>query len=112
MNPDQAQHILSEIKERWRQIELGIDFDKLKQDLNSYIKDSENPNLWDDPEQAQVVLKKLSHNQKKIQDLESIPETIEFIEQLILEPDTDFDSELKNLEKQVNTYWQEMFFDE
>ena len=49
MNPDQAQHILSEIKERWRQIELGIDFDKLKQDLNSYIKDSENPNLWDDP---------------------------------------------------------------
>ncbi|MEY2986110.1 MAG: hypothetical protein RJB24_339 [Candidatus Parcubacteria bacterium] len=112
MTIDQAHHILGEIKEKWRQIELGINFDKLKQDLNIYIAQSENPNLWDNPEQAQIVLKKLSHTQKKIQDLESIPESIEFIEQLILEPEPDLVDELKNLEKQVNTYWQEMFFDE
>jgi len=112
MNQDQAQHILSEIKEKWQQIELGIDFDKLKQDLNLYVKESENPNLWDNPEQAQIILKKLSHTQKKLQDLENIPENIDFLEQLILSQEEDCQSELKNLEKQINTYWQEMFFDE
>ena len=34
MTQDQAQHILGEIKGKWKQIELGVDFDKLKQDLN------------------------------------------------------------------------------
>ena len=112
MTQDQAQHILGEIKGKWKQIELGIDFDKLKQDLKSYIAQSEESNLWDNPEQAQAILKKLSHTQKKLQDLESIPEHIDFLEQLILEPDFNLADELKSLEKQVNTYWQEMFFDE
>ena len=64
MTLDQVHHILGEIKEKWQQIELGIDFDKLKQDLNAYIKESENPSFWDNPEQAQIILKKLSHTQK------------------------------------------------
>jgi peptide chain release factor 2 len=112
MTLDQAQHIISEIKEKWSQVELGIDVKKLKHELNSYLEQSDNPNLWDKPEQAQIILKKLSHSQKKLQDLENIPDTIEFVEQLILEQDTDFESELETLEKQVNTYWQEMFFNE
>lgn len=112
MTLDQTHHILGEIKEKWRQIELGIDFKKLEQDLNLYTKESESPNLWDNPEQAQVVLKKLSHTQKKIQDLEHIPENIDFLEQLILSQEENYQSELKDLEKQINTYWQEMFFNE
>ncbi len=112
MTLEHSQHILSEIKEKWSQIKLGTDIEKLKQELNSYLEKSENPNLWDNQEQAQIILKKLSHSQKKLQDLESIPDTIDFIEQLILEQDTDFESELASLEKQVNTYWQEMFFSE
>jgi peptide chain release factor 2 len=111
MTQDQAQHILSEIKEKWRQIELGTDFEKLKQDLNLYQEQSENPNLWDNAEKAQSILKKLSQTQKKLQDLENIPETIDFVEQLILEQDIGFESELQDLDKQINTYWQEMFFD-
>jgi peptide chain release factor 2 len=112
MTLEHAQHILSEIKEKWSQINLGTDIDKLKQEVQSYSNQSENPNLWDNPEQAQIILKKLSHSQKKLQDLENIPDTIDFVEQLILEQDTDFESELESLEKQVNTYWQEMFFSE
>jgi peptide chain release factor 2 len=112
MTLEYSQHILSEIKEKWSQIKLGTDIEKLKQEIQSYSNQSENPNLWDNQEQAQIILKKLSHSQKKLQDLESIPDTIDFIEQLILEQDTDFESELASLEKQVNTYWQEMFFSE
>jgi peptide chain release factor 2 len=112
MTLEHSQHILSEIKEKWSQIKLGTDIEKLKQEIQSYSNQSENPNLWDNPEQAQIILKKLSHSQKKLQDLENIPDTIDFIEQLILEQDTDFESELETLEKQVNTYWQEMFFNE
>lgn len=112
MTLDQAQHTLSEIKEKWRQIELGINFTKLRQDLDLYTKESENPNLWDNPEQAQLVLKKLSHTQKKLQDLQSIPENLEFVEDLILESETNLGDEINNLEKQINTYWQEMFFSE
>jgi len=109
---DQSQHRIGEIKEKWSQIKLGIDIGRLKQELNSYLEQSENPNLWDDPELAQGVLKKLSHSQKKLQDLDNIPDTIEFVEQLILEKDSDLEVELQNLEKQVNTCWQEMFFNE
>lgn len=112
MTQEQAQHIISEIKEKWKQIELGTDFEKLKQDLNLYQEQSEKPNLWDNAEQAQNVLKKLSQTQKKLQDLENIPETIDFVEQLILEQDTGFESELQDLEKQINTYWQAIFFNE
>jgi peptide chain release factor 2 len=112
MTLDQAQNTLSEIKEKWRQIELGIDFAKLEKDLDLYTKESENSNLWDNPEQAQLVLKKLSHTQKKLQDLQSIPENIEFIDQFILESEPDLSNELKILEKQINAYWQEMFFSE
>lgn len=112
MTLDQVQHILGEIKEKWKQIELGIDFKKLEQDLNLYTKESENPNLWDNPEQAQIVLKKLSHTQKKLQDLKNIPENLDFVEQLILEPESNLEDELQILEKQINTYWQEMFFGE
>lgn len=112
MTQEQTYNLLGEIKEKWNQIELGIDIEELKKEFNLYLEKSEKPNLWDNPDQAQSVLKKLSHSQKKLQDLEGIPENIDFLEHLILEQDSDLEAELQKLEKQVNTYWQEMFFNE
>jgi|688.fasta_scaffold28270_8 peptide chain release factor 2 len=112
MTQEQTYNLLGEIKEKWNQIELGIDIEELKKEINLYLEQSEKPNLWDNPDQAQSILKKLSHSQKKLQDLENIPENIDFLEHLILEQDSDLEADLQNLEKQVNTYWQEMFFNE
>lgn len=112
MTQEQAQHILGEIKEKWSQIKLGTDIDSIKKEIKSCISQSENSKLWDNPEQAQSILKKLSHYQKKLQDLESIPDNIEFVEHLILEQDSDCEAEVKSLEIQINTYWQEIFFNE
>ncbi len=112
MTQEQVYNLLGEIKEKWNQIELGIDIEELKKEINLYLEKSEKPNLWDNPDQAQSILKKLSHSQKKLQDLENIPENIDFLEHLILEQDSDLEADLQNLEKQVNTYWQEIFFNE
>ena len=97
MNQEQAQYILGEIKNKWNQIELGTNFVVLDQELKLYIQQSENPNLWDSPERAQMILKKLSHYQKKLQDLKSIPDSIGFVENLILEQDSDCEVDIKNL---------------
>lgn len=112
MTLEKAQHIIGEIKEKWGQIKLGVNLEQLQKEINLYIQQSESPDLWDNPDQAQDVLKKLSHSQKKMQDLKHIPEGIEFVEQLILEKDLDYQNEIEDLERVTNLYWQEMFFSE
>ncbi len=112
MTQDQALTILGEIKEKWNQIQLGIDVSKLQEELIISIKQSEQPNLWDNPLEAQAILKKVSHIQKKLDDIKSIPDSIDFIQQLIQEADIDYSEELTSLNRLVNSYWQELFFKE
>lgn len=112
MNQERAITILSEIKEKWKQVERGMSLDKLNEELYTYRQQSELPNLWDNQERAQNVLKNLSLTQKKIDDSVNIPDTIDFVEQLIQEKGSDYMTELRSLEITVNRYWQELFFDE
>lgn len=111
MTQEQAYNLLGEIKEKWNQVELGIQLEDLQKDLQEYTQKSENPQLWDNPEEAQNILKYLSQTQKKIQDIKNIPEQIEFIEQLIPEADSGFAEELQVLNNLVNEYWRSLFFD-
>ncbi len=112
MTQDQALIILGEIKEKWNQIQLGIDVSKLQEELDIAIKQSEKPNLWDNPSEAQTILKKVSHIQKKLDDIQGVPDSMDFIQQLIQDSDMDYSEELKSLESLVNAYWQELFFKE
>jgi peptide chain release factor 2 len=111
MTQERAYNLLGEIKEKWNQVELGIRLEDLQKDLQEYTLKSENPQLWDNPEEAQNILKYLSQTQKKIQDIKSIPENIEFIEQLISESDLGYEGELQILNNLVNEYWRSLFFD-
>jgi peptide chain release factor 2 len=111
MTQERAYNLLGEIKEKWNQVELGIRLEDLQKDLQEYTLKSENPQLWDNPEEAQKILKYLSQTQKKIQDIKSIPENIEFIEQLISESDLGYEGELQILNNLVNEYWRSLFFD-
>jgi peptide chain release factor 2 len=111
MTQERAYNLLGEIKEKWNQVELGIRLEDLQKDLQEYTLKSENPQLWDNPEEAQNILKYLSQTQKKIQDIKSIPENIEFIEQLISESDMEYEGELQILNNLVNEYWRSLFFD-
>jgi peptide chain release factor 2 len=111
MTQERAYNLLGEIKEKWNQVELGIRLEYLQKDLQEYTLKSENPQLWDNPEEAQNILKYLSQTQKKIQDIKSIPENIEFIEQLISENDMEYEGELQIINNLVNEYWRSLFFD-
>jgi peptide chain release factor 2 len=111
MTQERAYNLLGEIKEKWNQVELGIRLEDLQKDLQEYTLKSENPQLWDNPDEAQNILKYLSQTQKKIQDIKSIPENIEFIEQLISESDLGYEGELQILNNLVNEYWRSLFFD-
>ena len=111
MTQERAYNLLGEIKEKWNQVELGIRLEDLQKDLQEYTLKSENPQLWDNPEEAQNILKYLSQTQKKIQDIKSIPGNIEFIEQLISESDLGYEGELQILNNLVNEYWRSLFFD-
>jgi peptide chain release factor 2 len=111
MTQERAYNLLGEIKEKWKQVELGIRLEDLQKDLQEYTLKSENPQLWNNPEEAQNILKNLSHTQKKIQDIKSIPENIEFTEQLISESDMEYEGELQILNNLVNEYWRSLFFD-
>jgi peptide chain release factor 2 len=111
MTQERAYNLLGEIKEKWKQVELGIQLEDLQKDLQEYTQKSENPQLWDNPDEAQNILKYLSQTQKKIQDIKNIPENIEFIEQLISEINSEYEEELQGLNNLVNEYWRSLFFD-
>ncbi len=110
MTQERAYNLLGEIKEKWKQVELGIQLDNLQEDLQEYTQKSESPQLWDNPDEAQNILKYLSHTQKKIQDIKNIPEQLEFIEQILSEGDLDYEEELQALNNLVNEYWRSLFF--
>jgi peptide chain release factor 2 len=111
MTQEQVCNLLGEIKEKWKQVELGIQLDDLQKDLKEYTQKSENPQLWDNPDDAQNILRYLSQIQKKIQDIKNIPEQLEFVEQLISEGDSEYGEELESLHTLVNEYWRSLFFD-
>ena len=109
MTQEQQEKILGEIKEKWAQICKGIDTQAIEKNLKTSIVQSEQPDLWNNPDMAQNTLKTVSILQKKLNDLKSIPETIDILESMI--GDMGIDSELIDLQTLINVYWQELFFD-
>jgi len=110
MIQEQQIKTLGEIKEKWVQIQQGIDISGLEQDIKQYQKQSENPQLWDNPDQAQSILRELSRLQKKHTDMNHIPDMIQFLEQCLVDNEVDIQSELADLAQIIDQYWQERFF--
>lgn len=111
MTQEKAVQLLGEIKEKWVQIALALDLSTLKEEYRQYSEQSEQPSLWDNPEEAQYILKKVSHLQKIIQDITHIPETIELLEQIIETESVDgVQEDLVSLSELVNSYWKQSFF--
>jgi peptide chain release factor 2 len=83
-----------------------FDFDQLIKEQSDLQKQSENPSLWDKPENAQKIMKRLARLNERIQGwnklIKSVNDTIELAEM----GDEDFRSELESetqaIEKEVN----------
>jgi len=101
---------LSELKSKFESIKVKINHSKNITDLSSLEEQSQNPNLWDNPNVAQELLQSISTLQKNVQlvnQIESEFSTIEeFSEFISNNPDPsleiEINSSLSKLEKEIS----------
>lgn len=92
-------------------IEAVNDPNELKAKIDELTVQAAEPNLWDDPEKAQIVTSKLSHVQSELERLVTMRTRIEDIQALLEiaeeENDTDLfedvEKEIKDLDKDLST---------
>lgn len=101
---------IDELKTRFLNLKNKLNFDQKKIDLLELQKTSEDPNLWDDQNNAQVTLQKISELQKIITNIEEIEKESSSIEefQTFLQNNSDpsldmeLDNNYENLKKKVD----------
>lgn len=77
------QQELEELRRVYSQIAAVKDADALKEQITELTERSVAPDLWDDPDQAQIVTSKLSHAQSELDKLSEMNSRIEDIETLL-----------------------------
>jgi peptide chain release factor 2 len=91
---------LTEIKTKFKSIQKKIGFDNLVQKLTKLEIESQVPNLWDNPNNAQDLLQQTADLQKIIKNIKDIEAEIsnleEFISQAEQQPDPIFDDDIKS----------------
>ena len=91
---------LSELKLKFEAVKTKLGYQNKIQKLSTLEKESQNTNLWDNPQKAQELLQSISFLQKTIQqiqkiesDMQTLNEFIEFIDQ---NPDPSIEMEIQN----------------
>ena len=82
------------LRETFDSIRVVVDVERLASDIEELKQKSADPNLWDDPSQAQVVTSKLSRAQSQLTKLSTIASRLDDLEVLI---------EMANAENDVAT---------
>jgi len=97
---------LSELKIKFEAIKTKLNFQANLEKVSELEKESQNPNLWDNPQVAQELLQNISSLQKNIQLIEDIKSDISILEefsQLSNEsPDPSFEMEISNSLENLN----------
>lgn len=108
------QELQENLVQQWKQVQKSISLEQLSQDIQRLQKEAEKPHLWDDPENAQVILKQLADTEKSYKDIQEIEENLSITNALIDEGDIspDIIHELTRLSEKVDMYWQRSFFQE
>lgn len=74
---------LTELQEKFAAIKIKLNFEANIQKLSELEKESQNPNLWDNPTQAQELLQNISALQKNIQLINDIASDISILDEFI-----------------------------
>ncbi len=72
---------LPELQEKFTAIKTKLNFESNLQKLSQLEKESQNPNLWNNPSQAQELLQTISGLQKNIQLIKDIESDISILEE-------------------------------
>jgi peptide chain release factor 2 len=84
-----------------------FDYDQRKVNIIELQEQTQNPNFWDDPDQARKIMKKLDHEKSMVQrwdDLKALTESIEVYREFAEEGEDvkdDIQSESRKLERGV-----------
>ncbi|MGC5629463.1 peptide chain release factor 2 [Georgenia sp. Z1344] len=90
---------IADLRSTYATISAVTDPDALRARIAELTEESAAPDLWDDPEAAQVVTTKLSHAQHDLERLERVGEKIDDLEALVElseEEDDDLDAEVQS----------------
>lgn len=96
----------------WQSLRHSIDEEQIQNEITDLTQKSQDPDLWDDQEQAQHILKTLARRQEKLNTLRSIQESFTAIEEFLQEGDDseEIQQELHILEKTISQLWEEQLF--
>ena len=84
------------LRETFESIRVVIDVERLAGDIELLKEKSADPNLWDDPVQAQVVTSKLSRAQSQLTKLSTIASRLDDLEVLIEMANAENDAATQN----------------
>lgn len=97
---------LSELQEKFTAIKSKLKFEDNLQKLSELEKESQNPNLWDNPSQAQELLQNISGLQKNTQLIKDIESDISILEEFSQlsegSSDPSFEMEISNSLESLN----------
>jgi len=102
---------LNELKSKFDTLKVKLDYNSKTITSEKLEKESQNPNLWNDPKSAQEILQSLSDLQKDIQNINEIEsefKSLDEFQNFISEnPDPSIEDELNNhlakLEERINS---------
>ena len=81
-----------------------VDLDSRKNELAAAQKEAENPSLWDEPEKAQKLMKKINDLQSEISEWEQLAKRVRDVRELAEMDDElmreELESEIKELEEE------------
>lgn len=91
---------ISQIKSKFEAIKTKLDYQAKKDELAKLEEKSHNPNLWENPSQAQELLQSISALQKTVDSIQNIESDIqnltEIRQMLDQSPDPTMETELEN----------------
>lgn len=96
---DQQQK-LSQLKNQFSDIKPSLKLDEKKTKLAELNAKATDPNLWDDPQNAQKVMQELSNTKKEIDEVEKLDDDLSMLYELAGESieDRELDSEIDRIE--------------
>lgn len=89
------------MKEKLELLKKKLNIDKIKKELEDLKLESENPNLWQNPDNAQKILRKISDSQKTINIINEIESELEYLEIATQDDIKKLEKKLADLELQT-----------
>ena len=98
-----AEKIIKNLVSQYSKIEKSLDIEKKEDRLKSLEAESTDPKLWDDHEKAREIMQELGDLKNEIEEVKSLEEDINLVNEMKSEEKDDLGDELGKLKKRIET---------